>query len=56
MQFVIRAYDGKGMLNKRMEVRPQDLKGMGEMRKHVIWTGVLLDVEVKMKGAMLVMV
>ncbi len=32
-QFVIRAYDGKGMLNKRMEVRPRHLKGMEEMRK-----------------------
>ncbi len=54
-QFVIRAYDGKGMLNKRMEVRPQHLKGMEEMRKHVICAGGLLDDEGKMKGSMLVM-
>ncbi len=37
IQFVIKAYDGEGMLNKRMEVRPQHLKGMEEMREHVIW-------------------
>ncbi len=54
-QFVIRAYDGKGMLNNRMEVRPRHLKGMEEMRKHVICAGGLLDDEGKMKGSMLVM-
>ena len=28
MQFIIKAYDGEGMLEKRMEVRPRHLKGM----------------------------
>ena len=27
MQFVITAYDGEGMLDKRMEVRPLHLEG-----------------------------
>jgi len=55
MQFVIRAYDGEGMLDKRMEVRPRHLKGMEVMREHVICAGGLLDDEGKMKGSMLVM-
>ena len=28
MQFLIRAYDGEGKLDKRMEVRPHHLEGM----------------------------
>ena len=28
MQFLIRAYDGEGKLDKRMEVRPRHLEGM----------------------------
>lgn len=28
MQFMIKAYDGEGMLEKRMEVRPLHLEGM----------------------------
>ena len=28
MQFVIKAYDGEGMLAKRMEVRPRHLECM----------------------------
>ncbi len=55
MQFVIRAYDGEGMLEKRMAVRPRHLKGMEEMREHVICAGGLLDQNEKMKGSMLVM-
>lgn len=54
-QFVIRAYDGKGMLEKRMEVRPRHLEGMERMKEHVICAGGLLDEEGKMKGSMLVM-
>ena len=33
MQFIIRAYDGAGMLDKRMEVRPQHLEGMAKVGK-----------------------
>jgi uncharacterized protein YciI len=55
VQFVIRAYDGKGMLEKRMEVRPRHLEGMEKIRQHVVCAGGLLDDEGKMKGSMLVM-
>lgn len=55
MQFVIRAYDGKGMLNKRMEVRPRHLEGIDKIRDHVICAGGLLDDEGNMKGSVLIM-
>ena len=55
VQFVIRAYDGKGMLEKRMEVRPRHSEGMERIRQHVVCAGGLLDDEGKMKGSMLVM-
>ena len=55
VQFVIRAYDGKRMLEKRMEVRPRHLEGMERIRQHVVCAGGLLDDEGKMKGSMLVM-
>ena len=32
-QFVITAYDGEGMLDKRMEVRPLHLEGMVRLKK-----------------------
>ncbi|MBQ9525676.1 MAG: hypothetical protein IJR69_11260 [Bacteroidaceae bacterium] len=32
MQFVITAYDGEGMLDKRMEVRPLHLEGMERLK------------------------
>lgn len=55
MQFVVTAYDGKGRLDKRMEVRPRHLEGMEKMKAHVICAGGLLDDEGKMKGSLLVM-
>lgn len=55
MQFVIRAYDGEGMLNKRMEVRPRHLEGIDKIRDHVICAGGLLDDEGNMKGSVLIM-
>ena len=54
-QFVVRAYDSKGMLEKRLEVRPRHLEGMERIRQHVVCAGGLLDDEGKMKGSMLVM-
>ena len=42
MQFVITAYDGEGMLDKRMEVRPLHLQGMERLKKHLIAAGGLL--------------
>lgn len=55
MQFIIRAYDGEGMLDKRMEVRPRHLAGIDRIREHVICAGGLLDDEGKMKGSVLIM-
>ena len=55
MQFLVKAYDGEGMLDKRMEVRPRHLEGMKELGKQIICAGGLLDDEGKMKGSALVM-
>ena len=55
MQFVIRAYDGAGKLDKRMEVRPRHLEGMKKLNEHIICAGGLLDDEGKMKGSALIM-
>ena len=55
MQFLIKAYDGAGMLEKRMEVRPRHLEGMNKLSEHIICAGGLLDDEGKMKGSALIM-
>ena len=55
MQFIIKAYDGEGMLDKRMEVRPRHLEGMQKLSEHIICAGGLLDDEGKMKGSALIM-
>ena len=55
MQFLVKAYDGEGMLEKRMEVRPRHLEGMKALGKQVIVAGGLLDESGKMKGSALVM-
>lgn len=55
MQFLIKAYDGKGMLDKRMEVRPRHLEGMSKLNEHIICAGGLLDDEGEMQGSALVM-
>ena len=60
MQFLIKAYDGEGMLDKRMEVRPRHLTprhltGMKALGKQIICAGGLLDEAGKMKGSALVM-
>ena len=55
MQFLIKAYDGEGMLDKRMEMRPRHLEGMKKLGKQIICAGGLLDDEGKMKGSALVM-
>ena len=54
MQFVIKAYDGEGMLEKRLEVRPRHLEGMKRLGKHIICVGGLLDDNGKMKGSVLI--
>ena len=55
MQFIIKAYDGEGMLEKRMEVRPRHLEGIERIKAHVICAGGLLDDEGKMRGSVLIM-
>lgn len=55
MQFVITAYDGAGMLAKRMEVRNLHLEGMERLKEHLIAAGGLLDEEGKLKGSVLIM-
>ena len=55
MQFVITAYDGEGMLEKRIEVRPRHLEGIRKIMGHVICAGGLLDDDGKMKGSVLIM-
>ena len=55
MQYIIKAYDGEGMLDKRMEIRPRHLEGIERIKEHVICAGGLLDDEGKMKGAVLIM-
>jgi uncharacterized protein YciI len=54
MQFMIKALDGEGKLDKRMEVRPRHLEGMQKLGDHVILAGGLLTEDGKMKGSMLV--
>ncbi len=55
MQFLVKAYDGPDMLEKRMEVRPRHLEGMKALGKQIICAGGLLDEEGRMKGSALVM-
>ena len=55
MQFIVKAYDGEGILGKRIEVRPRHLEGIDRIKEHVICAGGLLDDEGKMKGSVLIM-
>ncbi len=55
MQFMIKAFDGPDMLEKRMAVRPRHLEGMKKLGKQIICAGGLLDDAGKMKGSALVL-
>ena len=55
MQVLIKAYDGEGLLERRMEVRPRHLENMGQVNGKVICAGDLLDDEGKMKGSVMIM-
>lgn len=55
MQFIVKAYDGEGMLERRMQVRPRHLEGMKVLGKQIICAGGLLDDTGKMKGSVLVL-
>ena len=54
-QYVIKAYDGEGKLDKRMEVRPRHFEGMEKMKEHILCAGGMLDDDGKMIGSLLVM-
>ena len=55
MQFIIKAYDGKNMLEKRMAVRARHLEIMASVKGKVICAGGLLDDDGKMKGSALIL-
>lgn len=55
MQFIVKAYDGEKMLEKRMAVRPRHLEGMKKFGRQIICAGGLLDDEGRMKGSVLVL-
>ena len=55
MQFLVKAYDGPDMMEKRMAVRPRHLEGMKALGRQIIAAGGLLDEDGKMKGSALVM-
>ena len=55
MQYIIKAYDGENMLERRLAVRPRHLENMAKVPGKVICAGGLLDDEGKMKGSVLIM-
>ncbi len=55
MQYIITAYDGENMLEKRLEVRPRHLENMAKINGKVICAGGLLDEAGKMKGSAMIM-
>ena len=55
MQYIITAYDGADMLEKRMAVRTRHLENMSKVDGKVICAGGLLDDNGKMKGSVLVL-
>lgn len=55
MQFVIKAYDGENMLEKRLEVRPRHLDNLSKVNGKIICAGGLLTEEGKMKGSILIL-
>ncbi len=55
MQYIIKAYDGENMLERRMAVRPQHLENLAKVKGKVVCAGGLLDEEGKMKGSVLIM-
>ena len=55
MQFLINAYDGENMLEKRMEVRPRHLSNIDKLGKHVVFAGGRLSDEGKPVGSVMIM-
>ena len=46
-QFVIKAYDGVGKLDKRMEVRPRHFEGMAKLKEHILCARGLSGISLK---------
>ena len=55
MQYLINAYDGENMLEKRMEVRPRHLENINKLAKHVVFAGGRLNDDGKPVGSVMVM-
>ena len=55
MQFIVTAYDGANMLEKRLAVRPRHLENMANVKGKVICAGGLLDDVGKMKGSVMIL-
>ena len=55
MQYIITAYDGEGMLAKRLEVRPRHMENLANVKGKILCAGGLLTEEGQMKGSVLVM-
>lgn len=57
MQFIITAYDGQGMLERRMAVRPRHLENIAQVKEYgkIICAGGILDREGRPAGSVLVM-
>lgn len=55
MQFIITAYDGKDMLERRMAVRPRHLENMAKVNGTVVCAGGILNDVGKPIGSVLVM-
>ena len=55
MQFIITAYDGENMLDKRLAVRSRHLENLSRVNGKVVCAGGLLDGDGKMKGSVLIL-
>ena len=55
MQYVIKAYDGENMLEKRMQVRAAHLENLKTIDGKILCGGGLLDENGNMKGSVLVL-
>lgn len=43
IQFIVRAYDGEGKLDRRMEIRPRHFENMERMKEYVVCASGKLD-------------
>ncbi len=55
MQFIVTAYDGKDMLERRMSVRPRHLENMTKVKGTVVCAGGILNEAGQPIGSVLVL-